>query len=246
MSRKKNNGFTLVELIVVVVILGVLAAILVPQYIQYVERSREGVCASNRAAIEREISIARSLSDAGLTREQAKAFLDSHSGKTICPGGGTISVDYDNSAEYYTVLCSEHGDLPNRAAMDTLKKFQDIINNYNDYGINSFNNDLFRNYYRNHFTNVKGQWDSISYNGNTYYIQPYIDAWGEGASKEFYLYANTQSTGNGGWNTNLIYNHEDNRWYTPKNGKAVGFANKSWDEVKSLIANWEPVEVTYN
>ena len=41
--RKSNKGFTLVELIVVIAILGVLAAILVPQYTGYVERSRQGV-----------------------------------------------------------------------------------------------------------------------------------------------------------------------------------------------------------
>ena len=40
---KNNKGFTLVELIVVIAILGVLMAVLVPQYIQYVEKSREGV-----------------------------------------------------------------------------------------------------------------------------------------------------------------------------------------------------------
>ncbi len=40
--KKSNAGFTLVELIVVIAILGVLAAVLVPQYIQYVEKAREG------------------------------------------------------------------------------------------------------------------------------------------------------------------------------------------------------------
>lgn len=37
---KNRKGFTLVELIVVVAILGVLMAVLVPQYIQYVEKTR--------------------------------------------------------------------------------------------------------------------------------------------------------------------------------------------------------------
>ncbi len=41
--KKNNKGFTLVELIVVIAILGVLAAVLVPQYIQYVEKSRIAV-----------------------------------------------------------------------------------------------------------------------------------------------------------------------------------------------------------
>lgn len=40
--KKNQKGFTLVELIVVIAILGVLAAVLVPQYIQYVERARQG------------------------------------------------------------------------------------------------------------------------------------------------------------------------------------------------------------
>ena len=41
--KKNNKGFTLVELIVVIAILGVLMAVLVPQYIQYVEKSKIGV-----------------------------------------------------------------------------------------------------------------------------------------------------------------------------------------------------------
>ncbi len=40
-KNKSNMGFTLVELIIVVAIIAVLAAVLAPQYIRYVERSRE-------------------------------------------------------------------------------------------------------------------------------------------------------------------------------------------------------------
>ncbi len=38
---KNNKGFTLVELIIVVAIIAVLATVLAPSYLQYVERSRE-------------------------------------------------------------------------------------------------------------------------------------------------------------------------------------------------------------
>lgn len=40
--KKSNAGFTLVELIVVIAILGVLATVLVPQYISYVNKAKAG------------------------------------------------------------------------------------------------------------------------------------------------------------------------------------------------------------
>ena len=59
--RKNNKGFTLVELIIVVAIIAVLSAVAAPQYIKYVERSRQGVDASAleevRHAVEVEVGV---------------------------------------------------------------------------------------------------------------------------------------------------------------------------------------------
>ena len=58
-NRKKNNkGFSLVELIIVIAIMAILTALLAPQFLKYVERSRLSRDEANIALMERSIQVA--------------------------------------------------------------------------------------------------------------------------------------------------------------------------------------------
>lgn len=49
---KKNGGFTLVELIVVIAILAILAGVAVPAYSGYIERANDAACLAELSAIQ--------------------------------------------------------------------------------------------------------------------------------------------------------------------------------------------------
>ena len=57
-STKKNRGFSLVELIIVIAIMAVLVAVLTPQLLKYVERARERKDAANISAVLRVFELA--------------------------------------------------------------------------------------------------------------------------------------------------------------------------------------------
>ena len=57
MIRLKTKGFTLIELMIVVAIIGILAAIAIPRFAQMLEKSREGSTKGNLGSIKSAASI---------------------------------------------------------------------------------------------------------------------------------------------------------------------------------------------
>ncbi|WP_148408962.1 competence type IV pilus major pilin ComGC [Murimonas intestini] len=104
---KKEDGFTLVELIVVLVILALLSAVLVPSLLGFIDKSKEKVCLVNRNMIERyyraEVIYAPDTKMQDMLDGNSVTGTDAS--ELSCPSGG----DYSVSSDGQHVVCSVHG-----------------------------------------------------------------------------------------------------------------------------------------
>ncbi len=93
-NRSRKGGFTLVEIMIVVAIIGLLAAMAIPNITQARKTARQGVCIENLQQIEG--AIQRWSLDMNKDEGQAVTYSDIRNylkRSVVCPSGGTSFED---------------------------------------------------------------------------------------------------------------------------------------------------------
>lgn len=151
---QKRKGFTLIELIVVIAILGILALFLVPSFIGYASDAKESICNTNLTSIQRayQFQLAKQESDEieSLLIQVMENKFDDFSTIPSCPSGGIYTVINDGSegTAAFKVVCSEHsnalGKIPTQI-MNQMKFFTEYVK---DLDVNSPEFDKYYELYK--------------------------------------------------------------------------------------------------
>ena len=95
MKKNLKKGFTLVEIMIVVLIIGILMAIAVPNFIQARQTSRTNSCIANLKQIDsgKEQYAMASKLDTGATVTWANLVPNYLKSQPSCPAGGTYTIN---------------------------------------------------------------------------------------------------------------------------------------------------------
>lgn len=117
MKKKRNRGFSLIELIVVIAIMAVLVGVMAPSYLSYVEKARRQTCYTNMDNVVREVQL-HAYSDPDFREDLSNAatdsttilntFIEANTEVRIpeCPSRGTYTLTFDKDTGVLTMKCS--------------------------------------------------------------------------------------------------------------------------------------------
>lgn len=93
MKKMNNKGFSLVELIIVIAIMAILIVVLAPQYLKYVEKSRNSTDVTNATEIVTALQVYAADPEAAKPFEKGDTFKIE-----VKSTGGTVTKDTTNSS----------------------------------------------------------------------------------------------------------------------------------------------------
>ncbi len=110
MQLPRRHGFTLVEIMIVVAIIGILAAIAIPNFVRNRNEAQRKACVANMRLIATSAENWRTENKMEMIGDDWKTKLLGSTNyikkEPVCPSGGTYTVTVDGTSEAVEVVCS--------------------------------------------------------------------------------------------------------------------------------------------